>query len=887
MKLLSSLLRLSLFSLTLFQIAFAQQITKPSAHFGFNIGDDYHLATYTQTEQYFKNLSQQSDRVLYKVIGKTEEGRDQCMLIISSPENLKNIEEYRQISTSLARAEMSEDEARALAQKGKSVIWIDGGLHSTEVVGTHQLIQMAYLLASSDNQETKNILDNCIILMVHANPDGQELVTNWYMRENSPQKRSSNFLPVLYQKYAGHDNNRDFFMLNLKETQNMAKQLFVEWVPQIMYNHHQTAPAGAVVAGAPYRDPFNYVFDPILMSGIDALGAAMSNRLNAENKPGYTAKDGSVFSTWYNGGLRTTTYFHNMLGLLTEMIGNPTPFEIPLVPNRLIPNNDTQNPVLPQVWHFQQSIDYSVSLNYAILNYASRYKDEVLYNMYRMGRNSIERGSKDFWALSPSKVAVIDTALQQAKRKDPKITSDRAAERALLASLFEDPSLRDPRGYIIPADQTDFVKATDFINALSQNGILIQQASSEFTVQGKSYPKNSYIIKTNQSFRPHILDMFEAQDHPDDFQYPGGPPIPPYDAAGWTLAYLMDVEFDRIMDDFNGPFENLEIGKEIKLAEQIAPKGKYLKLPASINESFRISNDLLKKGANAWRDQTNGDIYVENQANVNLFFQAEGTNKLPKDAKKIKPLRIALWDTYGGSMPSGWLRFLLEQYHYDYEVVFAPDIDKGNLNESYDIIIFPGNSIPRFSNNPNAGGYYSRMPEEAPDNIPSPYKERWGRLSTDKSIPVLKDFLEKGGKIVTIGSSSDLAEHLKLGVENHLVDSQNQELKRTEFYTPGSVLTAQVGKNSPSTWGYGDQIDVYYSNDNLYKIISSEIKPLLWFNSDKVLKSGWSWGQKYLKDGVLAFEAPVGKGKLVSFGNDINFRAQTHGTFKLLFNQLQ
>ncbi|MBV2226827.1 MAG: peptidase [Sphingobacterium mizutaii] len=882
-----NLIRLLMFSFAFIQMVFAQQITSPKEHFGFQIGDDYQLATFTETEQYFKKLDQQTDRLLYTVIGKTEEGRDQCMLIISSPENLKNLEEFKNISTKLAHAELSEEEARALAQKGKSIVWIDGGLHSNEVVGTHQLIQTAYLLASSNDLETKNILENSIVLMVHANPDGQELISNWYMREKTPEKRSGNYVPVLYQKYAGHDNNRDFFMLNLKESQNMARQLFVEWIPQIMYNHHQTAPAGAVVAGAPYRDPFNYVFDPILMSGIDALGAAMSSRLNAEGKPGYTAKDGSVFSTWYNGGLRTTTYFHNMMGLLTEMIGNPTPFEIPLVPNRLIPNNDTQNPVIPQVWHFQQSIDYSVSLNYAVLNYASRYKDEVLYNMFRMGKNSIERGSKDFWPLSPSKVAVIDTAFQQAKRKDPKIENNREAERKLLGSLFENKSLRDPRGFIIPADQADFVKATDFVNALIQNGIDIQQATADFTVNGKKYAKDSYIIKTDQAFRPHILDMFEPQDHPDDFQYPGGPPIPPYDAAGWTLAYLMDVKFDRILEDFNGPFQNLTNGKVIQLAELAKPKGKYLRLPATINESFRVSNDLLKQGKNVWRDESNGDIYVENNANVKLIFPAEASNSLPKQNKKIKLLRIALWDTYGGSMPSGWLRFLMEKYHYNFEVIYAPDIDKGNLNAKYDVIIFPGNSIPRFNSNPNASSYYGRMPAEAPENIPSPFKERWGRLTEQKSIPVLKSFLENGGKIVTIGSSSDLAEHLELGVENHLVDAQHKALKRTEFYTPGSVLTAKVAKGSASTWGYNDEIDIYYSNDNLYKIKNTNIKPLMWFDSEKVLKSGWSWGQKYLKDGVIAFEAPVGKGKLVSFGNDINFRAQTHGTFKLLFNQLQ
>jgi hypothetical protein len=163
-----------------------------------------------------------------------------------------------------------------------------------------------------------------------------------------------------------------------------------------MYNHHQAGPAGSILAGPPYRDPFNYVFDPLVITSLDAVGAAMVNRLNEEGKPGYTERAGSVYSTWYNGGLRTTTYFHNMIGLLTEIIGGPNPAEVPLVPQRLIPNGATPFPVTPQKWLFRQSIDYSISLNYAVLDYASRYRDELLYNIYKMGRNSIERGSKDY-----------------------------------------------------------------------------------------------------------------------------------------------------------------------------------------------------------------------------------------------------------------------------------------------------------------------------------------------------------------------------------------------------------------------------------------------------------------------------------------------------------
>ena len=176
--------------------------------------------------------------------------------------------------------------------------------------------------------------------------------------------------PRLYQKYIGHDNNRDFFMMNMKETQNISRQQYVEWMPQIVYNHHQTGPAGSVLAGPPYRDPFNYVYDPLLVTSLDGVGAAMNNRLSREGKPGYTQRAGSNYSTWWNGGLRTTPYFHNMIGILTEIIGSPTPSKVPLVPARLIPNMATPNPVTPQDWHFRQSIDYSVSLNYAVLNYA-------------------------------------------------------------------------------------------------------------------------------------------------------------------------------------------------------------------------------------------------------------------------------------------------------------------------------------------------------------------------------------------------------------------------------------------------------------------------------------------------------------------------------------
>lgn len=899
-------------------IAVAQNIPTPKEHFGFTIGDDYQLANYTQTEAYFKKLAETSKRVKLVDIGKTEEGRSQYMMIITSPENHKNLQKYKEISQKLGRAEgLTPEQAKGLAAEGKAVVWIDGGLHANEVVSVHQLIQMAYNLSSRTDAETTKILDKVIVLMTHANPDGQELVSDWYMREKDPKKRTLNGLPRLYQKYAGHDNNRDFFMLNLKETQNMGRQLFVEWLPQIMYNHHQAGPEGTVVAGPPYRDPYNYVFDPMVLTSIDALGAAMHNRMNVEGKPGYTQRGGSVFSTWYNGGLRTTTYFHNMIGLLTEIIGGPTPSDIPLVPARLLPNGDSPNPVLPQKWYFKNSIDYSVSLNYAVLNYAQRYSDELLYNIYQMGKNSIDRGSKDTWSFSPKRIDAINKAYQKDVPliSPPQPSYSSAAPSGgrrgsmpikYLDTVMKAPKNRDARGYILSADQPDFTTAIRFLNALIRTGVVVHKASSAFTVTGKNYPAGSYVVKTDQAFRPHLLDMFEPQDHPNDFKYEGGPPIAPYDAAGWTLAYLMNVKFDRVLDKFDGPFEKLPDGELLQITPKPLPKGSGYVLSASANESFLAVNELLKNGVEVFRSPSDGSFYVPASAQAKTvlnktehgFGMRVTAGKKPAKAVKIAPSRIALWDTYGGSMDSGWIRFIMEQYHFDATVIYAPDIDAGKLKEKYDVIVFVDGSIPAYNNaivTPNSAAVSMRAPVGSfNESIPEQYRARVGRMTQEKSIPQLKAFLEEGGEIVAIGSATNLAMHLNLPVRNamvEMIDGVEKRLPATKYYVPGSVLSVAVDKSLSANWGLDAATDVYFDNSPVFKlnpnvVSTGQIKPLAWFANETPLRSGWAWGQSYLQDGIAAFEANYGKGKIFAFGPEITFRAQTDGTFKWMFNQL-
>ena len=910
-----------LLAVILFSVASAQSLPSPKEHFGFNIGDDYQLANYTQTESYFKKLAA-SDRVKLVDMGQTEEGRHQWMMIVSSPSNIKNLDHYKNIAQRLARAEdINDREAHALATEGKAIVWIDGGLHATEVVGTHQLIETAWQLVSRTDAETIHILDNAIILLVHANPDGQELVSNWYMQERDVKKRNTN-IPRLYEKYIGHDNNRDFFMMNMKETQNISRQQYLQWFPQIIYNHHQTGPPGSVLSGPPYRDPFNYVYDPLLVTSLDAVGAEMQNRLNRENKPGYTSRSGSSYSTWWNGGLRTTAYFHNMVGLLTEIIGSPTPSKVPLVPSRLIPNLSTPNPVVPQEWHFRQSIDYSVSLNFAVLNYAVNQKEQLLYGIYKMGRNSIENGSRDHWTLSPKYIDSINNMY----RKDQlaRATTTRATQSQTTAvslgasdtipskyfdSVLKDPTLRDARGYIIPAGQPDFPTAIKFVNALIRSGISVHKATSPFAEQGKKYPAGSYIIKTAQAFRPYVLDMFEPQDHPNDFLYPGGPPIRPYDAAGWTLAYSMGVQFDRFLDDFTGPFEKIGYGELQSPKTVIEQTGMGYVLNAQSNNSFLAVNDLLKSGIEVYRIAggisgqpafAEGSFFIPASAKARRLLDktAEGNtlsviaiDHKPGPLKRITPARIALWDQYGGSMASGWVRWLMEQYHYSFSVVYPKEIDAGDLRKKYDVLVFVSGAIP--SVNRNEQGFPGRVPK--PEDVPIEFRDRLGRINADTSVPQLKKFLEEGGSIVTIGSSTNLAYHLKLPVRNALVEmgTNNQErpLPAEKFYIPGSLLTATFDSTQAAAFGMRSRTDVYFDASPVFKlapeaVVNGNVRPLAWFASDKVLRSGWAWGQAYLKDGVAAFVANVGKGKLYAFGPEITFRGQAQGTFKLLFNQL-
>ncbi|HLO97181.1 MAG TPA: hypothetical protein VK171_01190, partial [Fimbriimonas sp.] len=616
------------------------------------------------------------------------------------------------------------------------------------------------------------------------------------------------------------------------------------------------APAGTIMFIPPFRNPFNYHIDPIIQTGTDLLGLHMHERLITQGLAGTVMRNGASFSTWYNGGLRTTTYFHNMIGILTETWGSPNPSEVPFLPARQLPTTDIPMPVTPGRWHLKQSLQYEIGANYAILDYASRYRARMLNSVWTAANLSIQRGSKDYWTRYPSRLAAFG------------------------ADALKKPELRDARSYVIPADQADPGAAQRFVEILLRGGVNVFRTTSD----AGSVKAGSWVVNTDQAYRPHILDMFEPQDHPNDLQYPGGPPIAPYDSAGYTPAYTMGVKFERRLEpvDVTGMalLVSAQRGFKFEQGEGFAP--------FSQNDSYRIANEAAATGMS---------VHVADDG----FLIAGDVTKLSNSFGKLYPNpgraaassfplykqpRIAVFDRYGGNMPSGWTRWLLDEFRFKHDTLFPPDIAAGKL-ENYDVVLVPSTLIN------NGAGQQGALAELLEDpTVPAEYRARIGQF--DQAVmDEIKEFLEAGGDVVAMGTSSlPLARRIGLPITSAMVDDKGANLPNTKYYIPASVLNVQLAKGE-LTQGMDETLDVLFDNNPVFSFLppepgaKSSIEVVASFASEKSLRSGWALGQELLKGKAAMLDVTVGKGKLALLGPEVNFRGQSHGSFRLIFNAIR
>jgi hypothetical protein len=826
-----------------------RQVPPPAASLGFEPCADYKLATYEQIADYFKALAAAApDRMRLVDMGRTVEGRTQWMAIITSEENMRDLERYQRIARALALTRdgserLTDEDARALARDGKAVVWIDFGLHSSEVAHAQTAPLVAYKAVSDESDEMRAIRDNVIFLLVpNMNPDGTTMVADWYMKNVGKPWESR--VPELWHTYVGHDDNRDWFMMTQPETRNSARQLYSEWFPQIVYNQHQAGPFPSRIFVPPFDDPMNPNIPPLVMRGVNLVGDAMTRRLDREGKPGAVSRVG--FDTWWNGGMRTAPYFHNMIGILTETShasATPTfndPANFPKTFSNgaptLAPSTYYPSPYRGGEWHMRQSCDYMVTTSMATLDIAAKRRQEWLYDVYQMGRD---------------------------------------AARANADETF-----------LIPADQWDPGTAVKLVNTLRLGGIQIERALDRFTADGREYAAGTFVIRGAQPFEPYVKDLLSPQRYPDLRVSPDLPPRQPYDITGWTLSYQMGVRAERVNEAVNVRTASVDVAPQPEAVVPDNATGVWALDPRA-NDSFTAVNRLLTRGLPVYRAPLPldaggsrwpaGAFLVPLQRGMSvqvaaiarsLGLSVRRVDRLPQRAVPLKAPRIAVYHAWGGNMDEGWTRWVLEQYEFPFTKLHDQDVRAGNLAAQYDVILLPDATYRQMVN-----GF-------GPGSMPPEYV---GGL-TDAGVANLRAFVDAGGVLVAM----DRAAELPLSAFGIPVRNVTAGQRQRDFFIPGSILRVQVDNSRPLAFGMPPEAAAFFINSPAFAVEASDrrLQVVARYPAQDLLMSGWILGEPLIAGQAAVLDVPVGRGHVVLLGFRTEHRGQPHGTFKFLFNSL-
>ena len=819
-------------------------VPTPESVLGHKPGDDFYLASYDDSRAYFRKLTETSNRIKIINVGKTTRGLDWEIAIISSPENLAALDKYKDLNRKLTQARGLDDAAaKALAAQGKVIVHIDGGMHSSEVAGAQHSILLAYQLVSAQNNpEIDAILNNVIlVLWPTLNPDGQNEVVAWY-RKNLGTSYEVSSLPDLYQEYVGHDNNRDGYMNNMLESQESTRSE-LEWNPEIFYCHHQTAPFPARIFIPPFVEPISSNIDPLMARWLTALGIDMAAYLDEHGMPGAINRVG--FDNWYPGFQDFTGIFRNSISFFTEtaLYRYATPHfytvdEFPKDYQSLRSQIFYSSPWQGGWWRLRDAVDYMVGASMSVLDTAAKYREQLLYNKYQAGRDNITRFEKN-----------------------------------------------PPYAYVIPAEQADLPTAATLVQKLLINGIEVHQAAQPFAANGRKYSVGSWVILMDQPFAGLVKELFEPQKYPDLRDGPDGPPIRPYDVAGWTLPMQMAVETAAVLQ----PVSAEQRATLKMITEPMAPAGSVqgthsiFVISRRTNNSAKAINAALAAGAQvsfAASPTPNGaeagSVVVSGVSRDAMdgiatknSLVVQTAEKAPGDLISIKKPRVGLYRSWTPNMDEGWTRWMLQEYGFAPITIRNGDMQAGHLRDQFDTIILP-----------DAGP--NQMMRGFPEgSVPGEYVGGIG----DTGVESLREFVRRGGTLIAFNDASLLAiEALKLPVTNVL-----DKLKPEEFYCSGSLLRVELGDaTSPGLAGMPRDPIVMFENGPAFEAKSGfHGKTLLSYPSDRnPLASGYLLHPERVQGKAAEMEVFYGEGRVYLFGFKPQWRGQSHGTYKLIFNAI-
>lgn len=837
--------------------------TSPEDFLGHKIGADRKLADYKQIKDYFLQLDEESNKITVLNIGESTLDKQMILAVITSEENMARLDEFKTITKKLRDARnIDKEEALRLADQGKIIVLITCNLHSTEIASSQMAMEFAYKLVTGDTPFDSNAILNDVIVLLcpSSNPDGTQMVTEWYQKYLGT-KYEGGSMPWLYHHYAGHDDNRDWYMFNLKETKAITKVLYHDWVPQIHIDEHQMGSTGARLFIPPFMDPPIPNVHPLLWRSIALCGMNMAYDLQKNNFKGVV--HGRSFTGWYIGACDDTSWLHNTIGILSEMASVKMATPIYIEPTELPESYIDKRMQFPDPWpggwwRLRDIVDYELTLSMSLVKTAYLHKKDILFNFYKMCKDSIEKQEKG-----------------------------------------------QPYAFIIPKSQRDYPTTVKMLKVLMFGGTEIHQAQQDFVADGKNYPAGSYVVLMSQPYRPFAQAILEKQDYPDMRQYPGGPPTPPYDNAGWTLPLQMGVKCDQINTSFKAELTKLDkvVFPEITMPEAAAP---YLLLDSKENASYSVIFPLLQNKAEIYRTRQGyttddgihgckGSFLVKNTPDIQKIlpellnkwhveaYGLQDISTIPKDP--LKRHRVALYQSWRSNMDEGWTRYVFDDHGIPFTTLHNADFkgkkkEKVDLISKFDVIVFADeNTDIILTGKPSPTSPYARYYS---GNTPPDYE---GGIEKE-GVEALKTFVEKGGILVTLNNACGLIfKEFKPPVSNAL-----ERVDRTKFFCPSSLLKIDVDNSTPIGYGMPAEAAALFNRSlGLNTRIPSgewERKVVAHYPRENILLSGWLLGEEVLARKAAVVDLTYKKGHIILIGFRCQHRAQSHGTFKFLFNAL-
>ena len=826
-------------------------IPTPSDFLKMKIGGDGVLASYDQIAAYFRAVDPLSDRITVEDLGPTTMGHPMLNAVITSPENMKRLEYFRDINNRLYDPRRtSPDEARRLIADGKTIVAVQMSIHSTEVAATQVAMEQLYKFATDDSPRMKTLLDNTIILMMPShNPDGTQMVAEWNDKTRGTPYEGSN-VPFLYHKYTGHDDNRDWYMFTQKESRMTVEKVWNRWHPEISYDLHQMGSNAARLFIPPYVDPWDPNVNPILISEMSMLGSTMAAELAGQGK------DGVVIHAMYDGWTpaRGYTNYHGGIRFLTEAasvrLASPITLSFEQLGKGIGYDAKERAWNFPRpwrggTWHLRNIMDYENAAMDALLDHAAAYRTTWLSNFYKINSDAVGR-------------------------TDPLTGKDK------------------PFAIVFPASQKDPASTFKLLETLQFADLEIHRARAPFTADGKQYPAGTHVILMAQPSSSFAKTLTEVQHYPDLRQYPGGPPQRPYDVTAYTMPLLMGVETIHVQQPFTADLELLKT--------PIATPGGTMSARAKKAYAFAHDN----AGLMAMIRLTRAGLHVVSTPTAivvpadqpQAFEQVSAAAKaVPIQVKAIddampggvteKAPRVGMYKSYVASMDEGWTRWIFEQWGIDYTSLENKDVKAGSLRAKFDAIVLPQQGARSITNGFASG------------SMPPEYV---GGLGEDGAA-ALKAFVEAGGTLVALDSASMWPiQAFKLPVKNVLEGlagsgeggggGGNIGPDSAAFYAPGSIVRTKVDVNNPIAHGSEADGIAWFEQSPAFEVSGNARSVVTYPASGSPLLSGWLLGAEKLNGKTAVVDAPVGKGRVILFGFRPQYRAQTWATFKLLFNAL-